>query len=47
MKYPITSFTSPQAALKELEPFIRDGKHLATGRPFKNFGARARCSPTG
>lgn len=25
-------------ALKELEPFIRDGEHLQTGKPFKNFG---------
>lgn len=25
-------------ALKELEPFIRDGEHLRIGRPFKRFG---------
>ena len=25
-------------ALKELEPFIRNGEHLQTGRPFKQFG---------
>ena len=25
-------------ALKELEPFIRHGEHLQTGKPFENFG---------
>lgn len=25
-------------ALKELEPFVRNGQHLETGKPFKNFG---------
>ena len=25
-------------ALKELEPFIRNGEHLQTGKPFKKFG---------
>jgi hypothetical protein len=38
MKYPITRFKSPQAALKELEPFIRNGAHLESGKPFKQFG---------
>jgi hypothetical protein len=27
-----------KAALKELEPFVKDGQHLSTGKPFKNFG---------
>jgi hypothetical protein len=39
MKYPVTRFRSLKLALKELEPFIRNGQHLATGRPFKQFGA--------
>jgi hypothetical protein len=26
------------AALKELEPFIRNGEHLQTGKPFEQFG---------
>ena len=38
MKYPMTRFKSLKMALKELEPFIRNGRHLATGRPFKQFG---------
>ena len=25
-------------ALKELQPFIRNGEHLQTGKPFKQFG---------
>jgi hypothetical protein len=25
-------------ALKELEPFVRDGQHLQTGKPFNKFG---------
>jgi len=30
-------------ALKELEPFVRDGKHLYSGRPFKGLaGMRSR-----
>ena len=24
--------------LKELEPFVRNGEHLQTGKPFKRFG---------
>jgi hypothetical protein len=24
-------------ALKEMEPYIRNGQHLQTGKPFKNF----------
>jgi hypothetical protein len=38
MKYSVTRFRSLKLALKELEPFIRNGQHLATGRPFKQFG---------
>jgi hypothetical protein len=38
MKYPIVGFKSLKEALKELEPFIRNGKHLQTGKPFKKFG---------
>jgi hypothetical protein len=38
MKYPVTQFKSLAAALKELEPFIRNGEHLQTGKPFKKFG---------
>lgn len=38
MKYPVTTFVSMKAGLKELEPFIRNGKHLETGKPFRNFG---------
>jgi hypothetical protein len=38
MKYPITHFKSLTVALKELEPFIRNGEHLQTGKPFKKFG---------
>jgi hypothetical protein len=38
MKYQITRFKSLKVALKELEPFIRNGEHLQTGKPFKRFG---------
>ena len=38
MKHPVRRFKSLTVALKELEPFIRDGKHLETGKPFKRFG---------
>lgn len=38
MKYKITRFKTLEIALKELEPFIRDGEHLQTGKPFKRFG---------
>jgi hypothetical protein len=27
-----------KVALKELEPFVRDGRHLQVGKPFDNFG---------
>lgn len=38
MKYQVTRFKSLAIALKEIEPFVRDGKHLLTGKPFKRFG---------
>jgi hypothetical protein len=38
MKYPITRFKNLKVALKELEPFIRNGQHLQTGRPFNRLG---------
>jgi hypothetical protein len=43
MKYSVKRFKSLDLALKELEPFIRNGKHLQTGKPFENFdGMRSR-----
>src|ERR1700686_3253955 len=38
MKYPVTRFKSLAVALKEIEPFIRSGEHLQTGKRFKKFG---------
>lgn len=38
MKYPVTQFKSVAVALKELEPFVRNGEHLQTGKPFEKFG---------
>jgi hypothetical protein len=38
MKFNVTHFKSPEIALKELEPFVRDRRHLYTGKPFKRFG---------
>lgn len=43
MKQKVTTFVSMRQALKELGPFICDGNHLETGKPFKNFdGMRSR-----
>lgn len=43
MKYPVARFKSLALALKELEPFIRDGNHLQTGKPFRQLrGMRSR-----
>lgn len=43
MKHDSKRFKSLKIALKELEPFIRDGRHLETGRPFKAMhGLRSR-----
>jgi len=38
MQYQVTRFKSLTVGLKELEPFIRNGEHLQTGRPFGRFG---------
>ena len=38
MRYPVTRFKSLAVALKEIKPFICDGEHLQTGKPFKKFG---------
>jgi hypothetical protein len=43
MKYPVARFKSLAVALKEIEPFIRNGEHLQTGKPFDRFcGMRSR-----
>ena len=43
MKAKVTRFKNLRLALKELEPFVRDGGHLKTGKPFKRFdGLRSR-----
>jgi hypothetical protein len=43
MSYKTTRFKSMAVALRELEPFIKSGAHLETGKPFKQFGnARSR-----
>ena len=38
MKYPAKRFKSPTIALKEIEQYVRHGKHLLSGSPFGNFG---------
>lgn len=38
MKYPVRRFKSLAVALKEIEPFVRNGEHLQTGKPFAKFG---------
>jgi len=38
MKYPVTLFKSMEVALKKIEPFVRNGAHLQTGKPFKQLG---------
>ena len=38
VKYRVTRFKTLHIALKELEPFIRNGQHLQLGRPFESFG---------
>lgn len=43
MKQRVTRFRTLATALKELEPFVRNGEHLRTGKPFKKFdGMRSR-----
>jgi hypothetical protein len=42
MKHEVTQFKSLAIAIKELEPFIRNGWHLQRGKPFKRLGLRSR-----
>ena len=42
MKYAVTGFKNLKLVLKELEPFIRDGHHLQTGRAFASVQLRSR-----
>lgn len=43
MKHQVTQFMAMKLALKELEPFVRNGGHLLSGRPFARFdGLRSR-----
>ncbi len=38
MREKVTQFKSLKIALKELEPFVRDSRHLWNGKPLKRFG---------
>lgn len=38
MKYKVIRFKTLKIALQELQPFILNGEHITTGRPFDNFG---------
>jgi hypothetical protein len=38
MKHDATRFKDLKVALKEIEPLIRDPRHLQTGKPFEKFG---------
>ena len=38
MKYPVTRFKNLEVALKEIEPMVRDPRHLQTGKPLEKFG---------
>jgi hypothetical protein len=38
MRHQVTRFKDLKTALKVLEPFIRHGEHLQTGKPLKRFG---------
>lgn len=43
MKINVTRFKSLEVALKELEPFVKNGTHLQSGKPFENLrGMRSR-----
>jgi hypothetical protein len=43
MRHSVKRFKSLAVGLKELEPFIRSGEHLESGRPFKQLaGMRSR-----
>jgi hypothetical protein len=39
MRHQVKHFKSAAIALKELEPFIRNGRHLQTGKPFTGFNS--------
>ena len=38
MKYPVRRFKRLDVGLKEIEPFVRNGAHLQTGKAFKQLG---------
>jgi hypothetical protein len=38
MRYPVTRFKNLNVALKEIEPMVRDPRHLQTGKPLEKFG---------
>jgi hypothetical protein len=38
-RHKVRRFKSAAIALKELAPYVRDGEHLLTGKPFPNFHA--------
>lgn len=38
MRQVVTTFKTLKTCIKELEPYVRDGNHLKTGRRFKKFG---------
>lgn len=38
MKYAVRRFKSLKLALREIEPFVRNGAHLQTGKAFKQLG---------
>lgn len=42
MKQHVTRFKSLAVAIKELGPFIRNGLHLRSGKPFKRLNMRSR-----
>lgn len=39
MRHAVVRFVSQKVALEELEPFVRNGQQLVTGKPLKRFGA--------
>jgi hypothetical protein len=47
VKYPVTRFKSLAVALKEIEPMVRDPRHLQTGKPLekirRHVSARDAC----
>jgi hypothetical protein len=42
MRVAVRQFKSLAIGLKELEPFVKDGRHLRSGPPFKSIGLRSR-----